>query len=307
MSAKTGSATLGPPGLMDSALVNRLLRNPVLTIAGLTVREAVRRKLVAAFAAITVLLVALSAWGFDRLDNSANITSGEIQVALPEAFILFMFMFSFVVALSASAIAAPAVSAEIDSGVLQTLVTRPVRRSEVLLGKWLGLAGLLAAYTAVVVGLQVAVVAAVSSYTPPDPVAAAAALFGEGVMLLTLVLLLSTRLPAIASGVVGVAMFGMAWLAGVVGSLGGVFHIRALHTIGQVSQYLLPTDGLWHAAIYNLEPSSYVVRQLASDPEFQGNPFFSGTAPSWPYLTWAAIWFLLILALGVISFERREI
>ena len=51
-----------------------------------------------------------------------------------------MFMFSFVLALSASAIASPSISSEIESGVLMTIVTRPVRRTEVLLGKWLGLA-----------------------------------------------------------------------------------------------------------------------------------------------------------------------
>ena len=40
-------------------------------------------------------------------------------MALPQSLILFMFMFSFVVALSASAMASPAISAEIESGVLQ--------------------------------------------------------------------------------------------------------------------------------------------------------------------------------------------
>jgi hypothetical protein len=49
-------------------------------------------------------------------------------------------------ALSASAIGSLSISSEIESGVLLTVVTRPVRRSRMLLGKWLGLAGLLAGY-----------------------------------------------------------------------------------------------------------------------------------------------------------------
>ena len=53
----------------------------ILTIASLTIREAVRRRLVAAFAAITVALVSLSAWGFYRLSHNAKMTSGEIQLA----------------------------------------------------------------------------------------------------------------------------------------------------------------------------------------------------------------------------------
>jgi ABC-type transport system involved in multi-copper enzyme maturation permease subunit len=61
-----------------------------------------------------------------------------------------MFMFSFVVALRASAITSPSISSQIESGVLLTVVTRPVRRSQVLLGKWLRLEALLAGYAGVV-------------------------------------------------------------------------------------------------------------------------------------------------------------
>lgn len=280
--------------------------NPALTIATLTIREALRRKLIFALLAITVALVGLSAWGFYRLSHNSAMTSGEVQIALPTAFILFMFMFSFVVALSASAIASPAVSAEIDSGVLQAIVTRPVRRSEVLLGKWLGLACLLAGYTVLVCGLEVAVVDWISGYLAPNPLAAIGFLFAEGAVLLTLVLLLSTRMSALAAGVIGVALFGITWLAGVVGTLGAAFHISAMQTASHVAQYVLPTDGLWHAVIYYLEPASYLVRQVADDNS-RGDPFFTGSAPSAGYLAWAAIWFLLILAAGLFSFERREL
>ncbi len=281
--------------------------NPVATIAALTIREAVRRRLVAAFALISVVLVSLSGWGFYRLSHNVGFTSGETHAATPEAVILFMFMFSFVVALSASAIASPAISSEIESGVLQTIVARPVRRSEVLLGKWLGLAALLAAYTAVVCGLLVAVVYWTSGYVPPDPAAAATFVFAEGTALMTLVLLLSTRLATLAAGVVGVALFGIAWLAGVVGSLGAAFNIHAMRTASEVSQYVLPTDALWHGAIYYLEPSSFITQQLGQAPDAQGDPFFAAAPPSWAYLTWAGIWLLLVLVLGLVSFQRREL
>lgn len=274
-----------------------------LAIAGLTVREAVRRRLLAAFVAITVTIVGLSAWGFERLSHSHSITSGEQQVAVPQALILFMFMFSFVVALSASAIASPSITSEIESGVLMTIVTRPLHRIEVLLGKWLGLALLLAGYAATVCALEFGVVDLVSGFVPPDPVLVALYLFLEGVLLLTLALALSTRLSVIAAGVVGVAIFGAGWLAGVVGSLGTAFNIAALRTIGQVGRYLLPTDGVWHAAIYYLEPASLIDEHLTRG---EGNPFIALHAPSWPYLIWVVAWFAIVLTIGVVSFQRRE-
>lgn len=278
---------------------------PALVIAALTLRESLRRRIVAAFVVISVALVGLSAWGFDRLAHSHSLTSGEVGTAVPQALILFMFMFSFVVALSASAIASPAISAEVESGVLGTIVARPVRRSEILLGKWLGLAAVLAGYSILVTVLEIGVVYGVSGFVPPNPVAVGLYLFAEGIVLMTLALLLSTRLPAIAAGVVGVALFGAAWLAGVVGSLGTTFNISALKTVGHVARYVLPTDGLWHGAIYYLEPRSML--SLAGSLGAHGNPFFAQSAPPWTYLVWVAVWFLAVLAAGLFSFERREL
>jgi ABC-type transport system involved in multi-copper enzyme maturation permease subunit len=280
--------------------------SPIVTIALITLREAVRRKIVAACAVVTIGLVGLSAWGFDRLSHNASITSGEVNTAIPQALVLFMFMFSFVVALSASAVAAPAVSTEIDSGVLLSILARPVRRSDVLLGKWLGLATVILAYAAVVTGLEVGVVDWVSGFLPPDPVVVAAYLFAEGAILLTVTLLLSTRLSAMATGVVAIALFGAAWLAGVVGSLGTAFKISSLRTIGQVARYVLPTDGLWRGAIYYLEPQSFIAQRVANASQSGANPFFAQSPPTWAYLVWVGVWFLAALTAGLVSFRRRE-
>jgi ABC-type transport system involved in multi-copper enzyme maturation permease subunit len=276
--------------------------NATWTIAALTIKEAVRRRLLLAFATITVIIVGLSAWGFNRLTHANSITSGESNLAVPQALILFMFMFSFVVALSASAIASPSISSEIESGVLMTVVTRPVRRTEVLFGKWLGLAALLAGYAGVVCALEFGVVDAVSGFLPPNPLLAGIYLFAEGALLLTLSLFLSTRMPVIAAGVIAVAAFGAGWIAGVVGTLGATFKISALSTVGQIGRFLLPTDGLWHAAIYYLQPPSLIVQQ--GD---RGNPFSAQGAPSWAYLLWVVCWFAIVMIVAVVSFERREL
>jgi ABC-type transport system involved in multi-copper enzyme maturation permease subunit len=280
---------------------------PVLVVAGASIREASRRWIVTAFAAITIVLVSLSAWGFDKLSHTSSLTSGEVQVSLPQALILFMFMFSFVVALSASAMASPAIASDAESGVLQTIVTRPVYRYQIMLGKWVGLASVVFAYAAIVTALEVAVVYWVSGFVPPNPIAVGLYLFAEGLMLLTLALLLSTRLSAIAAGVVGIALFGGAWLGGVVGSLGSVFNIGALRTVGSVARYIVPTDGLWHGAIYYLEPKSFLALRLTQSPESASNPFFASAPPTWIYLLWVLLWLAAIMGLGLWSFEHKEL
>jgi ABC-type transport system involved in multi-copper enzyme maturation permease subunit len=276
--------------------------NATLTIAALTIKEAVRRRLLLAFVAISVVIVGLSAWGFDRLSHSRSLTSGETNLAVPQALIVFMFMFSFVLALSASAIASPSIASEVESGVLMTIVTRPIRRTDVLVGKWLGLATLLAGYAAGVCALEFAVVGWVSGFVPPNPVLVGVYLFAEAALLLTLALCLSTRVPAIAAGVIGIAVFGAGWLAGVVGSIGSSLNVAALRTAGQIGRFLLPTDGLWHAAIYYLQPPSLVLAE--GGPQ---DPFAAQGAPSAAYLLWVACWFGIVLTVAVASFERREL
>jgi ABC-type transport system involved in multi-copper enzyme maturation permease subunit len=281
--------------------------NGILTVAGLTVREAIRRRLIGAFALITIGLVALSAWGFDRLSHSGSLTSGEQRLSDPQALIIFMFMFSFVVALSASAMGSPAIGADAESGVLQTIAARPLRRTEILFGKWLGLATVLAGYAAVVSGLEFGAVRIVSGFAPPNPVLVAVYLFAEGAALLSLALVLSVRLSPIAAGVIGIAVFGCAWLAGVVGSLGLTFHIAGLRDVGSVARYIVPTDGLWHGAIYYLEPHWFITSSVASVGDRAGDPFFASSAPSAGYLVFVVCWFAVVLAIGTIGFERKEL
>jgi ABC-type transport system involved in multi-copper enzyme maturation permease subunit len=279
----------------------------VLVMAGITVREALRRRLVAAFAGISIVLVSVSAWGFDRLSHSSGLTSGEVQVSVPQSLILFMFMFSFVVALSASAMSSPAIASDVESGVLLAVATRPIRRTEIVLGKWAGLVSVLALYVIVVCALEFLVVKWVSGFAPPNPFLVGAYLLGEGVVLLTLALALSTRLSTLAAGVTAIAVFGAAWLGGVVGALGAGFHITALSDIGGVARILVPTDGLWHGAIYYLEPGSLVVQRLGAGIGDKGDPFFASSPPTWSYLVWSLAWFALVLAAGVFSFQRREL
>jgi hypothetical protein len=152
-----------------------------------------------------------------------------------------------------------------------------------------------------------AVVDWVSGFLPPNAAAVAVYLFAEGLVILTMILGISTRLSTLATGVLGVALFGSAWLAGVVGALGASFKIPALRTVGDVARLLLPTDGLWHGAIYYLEPSSFVSQRLSEEAGAGGNPFFATSPPSWAYLTFAAVWLFAVLVAGIVSFEHREL
>lgn len=290
----------------------------VLTIARLTLREASRRRLLIAVVVLTVILGLLSDWGFHRLlelpcGDRANPhpCSPETQkLVAATLLILLMFMFSFVLALGAAFIGAPSIANDVESGVLLSMLPRPIRRSDIVLGKWLGLSILLALYAGIACGLEFIIADYALNYLPPHPVFAIAFIVGEAVVLLTLTLVGSTRIPAMTCGIVVLVLFGMSWMGGIVGGVGAAFNNRAVENIGIVSSLLLPTDGLWRGAIYNLEPVSIIAvvgnsseaRSVAS-----GNPFFTMSPPTTPYVLWTLAWLAVVLGAAMWSFNRREL
>jgi hypothetical protein len=67
---------------------------------------------------------------------------------------------------------------------------------------------------------------------------------------------------------------------------------------------LLPSDGLWRGAVYNLEPAILVAVGGASP---RTNPFSVAAPPPTPYIVWAVGWVVVILGLAALSFRRRDL
>jgi len=278
----------------------------VTTVAALTLKEAVRKRVVWALLALSLVLLMLSAWGFSQLSGMSTsygqLTSAESRVIASQLLNLVMFGMSMVVALGTAFLAGPTLGGEMESGVALALFARPVRRWQVLLGKWVGLVVFGSAYMAVVGLSQFVVVRVTVSYWPPHPWEALLLLAGETTVLLTLAMLLSSLISPLASGITTVGLFGATWVAGVVGSIGVVLGNAKLERIATVSQVLLPTDGLWQGAMHAIEDNASL--QLLGHSV---SPFLSTGAPSAVYLVWAVAWTVLVWLLCALSVQRRDL
>jgi ABC-type transport system involved in multi-copper enzyme maturation permease subunit len=279
-----------------------------LTVARLTVREASRRRVVWALLVLTVALLALSAWGFSKLigldTELGSMTSGEARLVASILLNLIMFGMSLIAAIGTAFLAGPTLAGEVESGQALAILARPVRRSQVLLGKWLGLVTFGCGYVVVAGLAQILVVRATVGYWPPSPAAGLALLAAETVVLLTLALLLSSVISPMASGIVAVGLFGATWIAGVVGALGGALGNEGVERVGTVSRIVLPTDGLWRGAMNAFQDPGALL-QMGS--EQGGFPFLSPAALTPAYLGWAVVWIAVIWGLTALSFQRRDI
>ena len=280
----------------------------VLTIAALTLREASRRRVLLALAVLTVVLLALSGWGFSRLaaeSGDSTLTSGEARLTASILLNLVMFGFSLIAALGTAFLAGPTLSGETESGIALSVLARPIRRPAFLLGKWLGLVVFGSGYVVLAGLAQCIVVWATVDYWPPEPASALALLAAQTVVLLTLAVLLSTAISPMASGVVAVGLFGTTWVAGVVGGLGQSLGNEAIVRVGSVSRMLLPTDGLWRGAMHAFQDPSALITFGGSDAE--AFPFLSSAPPTATYLAWAALWVAMIWGLAAASFLRKDL
>lgn len=283
----------------------------MIVIARLTVRELIRRRVVWVLAVLTIVSVVLVGWGLDRLVTLAReggTSELQIRIGVSQVLILIAFMFSFVLAMTAAFVGAPAIGGDLESGVALAILARPLRRAEVLLGRWLGSALVVVGYTVASGLLAVAAAALVSGYTPPDPILAVVFLSGQALVLLTLTLALGSVLPSIAAGAIAVVGFGLGWMAGVLAGVAAAFGVGLLGQVAEASRWLFPSDGLWRGVIYGLEPPVVVLLAAGSLPRFaDANPFYAAAPPPLPFVIWSIVWIALVLGVASWWFERRDL
>jgi len=103
----------------------------VLAIAGIAVRNAVRSKVVI----ILLILLLLSIFGIPLTVKGDGTVAGHVQILLKYT----IGFASLILSLATIWAGCAAVSLEIDDRYLQLIVTKPVHRWQIWMGKWLGL------------------------------------------------------------------------------------------------------------------------------------------------------------------------
>ena len=282
----------------------------MIVIARLTVQELIRRRVVWVLVGLTIVSVLLVAFGLSRLVDLARqegVEELEIRIGVSQVLILIAFMFSFVLAMTAAFVGAPAVGGDLESGVALALLARPLRRADLLLGRWLGSAVVVVAYAIASGLLAIAVAVIVSGFGPPQPFVAVAFLAAEALVLLTLTLALGSVMPSIAAGAIAVVGFGLGWMAGVLAGVASALGVDALRSVAEVSRWLLPTDGLWRGVIYGLEPPLVVMIAAGAGDVAEANPFYATAPPSMVFIAWSVLWMVLVLGAATWWFERRDL
>lgn len=192
-----------------------------------------------------------------------------------------------------------AISGEIASGVMQTLASKPIRRAEIVLGKWLVYWLTIAAYTAIMVVGIVLEMRVITGFSQIHVWAAVGLMTLQGTVLLSIVLAGGARLTTVANGMIAFGFYSVAVVGGWIEQIGVMMGDSGARYVGTAISLLSPTDALWRRALYVLQPP--VMSQVAM------TPFSPASVPSVAMIWWAAAFAAGALALSVAWFEKRAL
>ena len=273
----------------------------VLTILWLTFHEARRRRMVLVALALGAAFLLLYLGGFYLITREIS-REGTDAMGLRVGYNLLLmagfYVIHFLTVMLAIFSSVDTVSGEISSHTIQTIVTKPVRRWQVMLGKWLGYALMVGVYIGLLTGGILAGVYLMVGFVPPNPLQGVLLLVLEALILFSLSLLGGTRFSTLTNGVLIFMLYGVAFIGSWVEQIGSILQSQAAVRIGIISSLLMPVEVLWRRVAYVMQPS--FLRQIPS-------PFSSTAAPSLLMLAYAALYGAVMLAFAVRAFNRRDL
>jgi Cu-processing system permease protein len=279
-------------------------------IAGYALQEALRRRIFHVVLVLTVVYLGLYWLGADTaFEEVAQFEEGlEVDVDDKELtggtlFGLSMFGTLFLGAVLAAFLTLGVVRGDAERGLLQPLVVRPVGRTALLLGRFLGAAAVCVPYVLGVYTASALITRAAGDWWP-DQFLRPGIELAAGVLLIgALSLLGSVFLSATANGIAVFMVFGAGLVAGLLGQIGDALNSDTLQTVADRTSWALPFEALYQDALYRITSESRGLTGLA----IELGPF-GGSQAGGPNLPlWAAAYLALVLGATFVAFARKDL
>ena len=278
-------------------------------IARLTFREAIRRRIMLAGLVLGIAFVILYSIGthfiFEQIAESsaermpsqmaANIVNAE---ATNTFMMMGLYAATFLSIAMAALLGADTLAGEINSGTVQTIATKPIRRSDIVLGKWLGFAGLLGLYVLLLCGGIFLSVFLRTGYTPQNLLTGLGLIYMESILIMTITLMLSSAFPALATGGIVFGLYGLAFIGGWVEQFGAVLQNPTAIKVGIITSLIIPSESLWKRAAFEM--------QAPITGSF-GSPFTTTSVPSPLMMGYTFLYLVLVLFIAVRIFQKRDL
>ncbi len=278
------------------------MRN-LLLIAETTFREARRRKIVWAALILGGAFIALYGIGFHfiYIEMKRQLASRPENLTSILNFLLMMGLYAvnFLIVVMTVLTSVDTVAGEVASNAIQAIAAKPIRRAEILLGKWLGFATMLALYATFMIGGILAATYFQAGFLPPHALQGSLLMIAEGLILLSLSILGGTFLSTLANGVMVFGLYGIAFIGGWVEQFGSMLQNETAVNVGIIASLIMPSEMVWKRAAYLMQPPIL--------QEFGVTPFSVTSPPSAAMMLYVAAYTVVVLALALRIFRKRDL
>jgi Cu-processing system permease protein len=272
-------------------------------IARLTCLEAIRRKVLAAAVVLGLAFLVLYGFGLhlilSKLPEPAARQPLLVRQGVTILMVMGMYAVNWLVVVITILTSVDTLAGEINSGVIQAVVTKPIRRWEVVLGKWAGFALMLTGYIVLLAGGVALEVRLIGGYAPAHFARALGLMWLESMLLLSITLRAGTSLSTLATGVLVFGMHILAFLGGWVEEFGWAGHSTTAVNIGMLASVVMPSESLWRRAAFDIQGPII--------GGFSRGPFSIGSVPSAAMVVYAVAYMIAALSLAVRRFSKRDL
>jgi Cu-processing system permease protein len=286
----------------------------IWVLTRMTFREAIRRRIVLTGLLLGVCFLIVFSLGFYLIVtqiesgpvasaalSGASASLNRIAEVEGENMLLLagLYAVAFLSIAMAALLGADTLSGEINSGTIQTLVAKPIRRSDVVLGKWFGFAGLLFLYVLLIGGGTVTSVLIQTGHSPANLFPGLGLIYLETLLVMTISLMFSSVFSALATGGTVFGLYGLAFIGGWIEQFGSLLQNPTAIKIGIITSLIIPSESLWRRAAYEMQ--SPLAGALGM------SPFSTTSVPSVLMVVYAGVYLLAALGLAIRFFQKRDL
>ncbi|MGH8010735.1 MAG: ABC transporter permease, partial [Candidatus Binatia bacterium] len=273
-----------------------------LVIARLTFREAIRRKIVLAALALGALFLIVYGVGYSFIEQELQREMASVlERNEVRTFILTagLYVVNFLMVMLTVLTSVDTLAGEIGSGTIHAIAAKPLRRLDIILGKWMGFAAMLTLYLLLMAGGVMGVVYLLSGVIVPHAAQGLTLMWLNVLLLLAVMLLGGAMLSTLTNGVMVFGLYAIAFIGGWIEHIGSFLQSQMAINIGIISSLIFPSEALWRRAAYEMQSL------LVAATGF--SPFSALSAPSPLMVGYAVLYAAVALVLAVRVFNRRDL
>ncbi|TAK37174.1 MAG: ABC transporter permease [Chloroflexota bacterium] len=275
-----------------------------LILARFTLREALRKRVLLGVLALSVIFLAIYGvavhFGAPEMYKSmARAPRGLVEWQVSQMLLAGLWVVNFLSGLLVVFTSVGTIAGEVESGTFHAVASKPIRRWEIVVGKWLGHGVMVMSYVLLMFLVIIGLMFTQAGYLPGNIPSAIGTLWLEMLVLLSLSILASSLLGTVTAGIVVFMLYGIGTVGGMINWIAAGIQNETMGIIGGISGYLVPSDALWRHAARSLD--------VASPLPVSISPFSGGHTPTAGLIPYALVYTAVMVALAALALHRRDL